>query len=220
MSMPPPSVSPATVADGAATAQLGAGFPAAVGASTTEPLTQSPPPPPAPTAASKLPFVIGAAVVVLAGGAVYALTQRSSNDPLATPPAPQVEPASVVPASDREEDKDPPQEEDKSIKRVRVVVLPGDVHVEIEGKAAEVKDSIVEIEGKLGSVHRVRVFKGTSETTADVVVTESGALPPKIEVTMGKKQHIARGDTKPSAEPAPPSVPTGIQEDPGEFDTP
>jgi hypothetical protein len=106
-------------------------------------------------------------------------------------------------------------------RRVRVVILPSDATVEVEGEERKVSNGILDIEGTPGSVHRVRVFKDKSETTADVVVTLEGAVPPKIEVKIGKKLHIPKGggSARPSKTNAPPSsVPTGIQTDTNEFD--
>jgi len=106
-----------------------------------------------------------------------------------------------------------------------VVVLPDNASAEVEGEAVKLKDGILEIEGLNGSVHRVRIFKGTSEVTADVVVTEAGALPAKIEIQMGKKLHIPRGgsaataaSTGGAASPPPAgAVPTGISVSTDEF---
>ncbi|MFO0759552.1 MAG: protein kinase [Byssovorax sp.] len=68
------------------------------------------------------------------------------------------------------------------VRRVKVVILPADALVEVEGVRVRSKDGVIEISGTLGSVHKVRVFKGRLETEGDVVVTESGAIPPKIEL--------------------------------------
>jgi serine/threonine-protein kinase len=65
---------------------------------------------------------------------------------------------------------------------VKLAIVPKDAQVEIEGAAAKVSGGAVEITGKLGSVHRVRVHKGAAQTTEDVVVTETGALPAKVEL--------------------------------------
>ncbi len=67
-------------------------------------------------------------------------------------------------------------------RRVKVVILPADALVEVEGVRVRSKDGVIEITGTLGSVHKVRVFKGKLETDGEVIVTESGAIPPKIEL--------------------------------------
>ncbi|MEP7122506.1 MAG: serine/threonine-protein kinase [Byssovorax sp.] len=65
---------------------------------------------------------------------------------------------------------------------VRVVVIPAEATVEVDGAAIAPKDGLVEIHGALGSVHAVHVKAGDDEATTNVVVTEDGALPPKIEL--------------------------------------
>ena len=105
-------------------------------------------------------------------------------------------------------------------KRVKVVILPSNAKVEVEGEPAEVKDGLLELEGKPGKVFKVRAFQGISETEAEVVVTESGALPPKIEVKLGQKLKLPRGGGEPSAKPgpAPPTLPPAIKTETDEFD--
>jgi serine/threonine-protein kinase len=68
---------------------------------------------------------------------------------------------------------------------VKVVIMPADVQIEIEGEPAQAKQGLLEITGTLGSVHRVKIWKGKTETTQDVIVTEAGPSPPKIELTFG-----------------------------------
>ncbi len=91
-------------------------------------------------------------------------------------------------------------------RRVQLVILPPHAKVEVEGAPAQTKGGLLEISGLPGTVHRVRAFHGTSETTADVVITEAGALPPKIEVVIGRKTVIPRSDgtNKPAAPPVVP----------------
>jgi serine/threonine-protein kinase len=71
------------------------------------------------------------------------------------------------------------------MKRVKVVVMPADATVEVEGAKVDSKGGIFEITGAPGTVRKVHIFKGKSETTTDVVVTEAGALPPKVELAVG-----------------------------------
>jgi serine/threonine-protein kinase len=65
---------------------------------------------------------------------------------------------------------------------VRLVVLPEGATVEVDGAPAASKDGVVDITGALGSVHEVRISSGGERTTGEVVVTEGGALPPKIQL--------------------------------------
>jgi serine/threonine-protein kinase len=69
---------------------------------------------------------------------------------------------------------------------VKLVVLPGDASVELDGARAALQDGVLDIRGAAGSAHRVRVFKGDREIVAEVKVTDSGASPPKVELPAGK----------------------------------
>ncbi|WP_437803193.1 serine/threonine protein kinase [Sorangium sp. So ce693] len=108
-------------------------------------------------------------------------------------------------------------------KRVQVVILPADASVEVEGKRVTTRNGILDITGPPGSVHRVRVFKkGGGEAMADVVVTDTGALPPKVELTptSGKGGPAASAKSASAASPAPPPGPTtpkGIIDNTDEF---
>jgi len=75
-----------------------------------------------------------------------------------------------------------PSVEPQKARTVRLVVIPPDATVDVDATPIVPKDGLVEIHGALGSVHAVHVKAGDAETTTNVVVTEDGALPPKIEV--------------------------------------
>ncbi len=87
------------------------------------------------------------------------------------------------------------------MRRVRVVVLPSDASVEVDGAATPSPDGVIEIAGALGSVHRVRVFKDKHEIEGDVSITEAGAMPPKLDL-LGPKT-AATGAAPPRAEARP-----------------
>jgi serine/threonine-protein kinase len=70
-------------------------------------------------------------------------------------------------------------------RRANLVIFPLDAAVEIDGTRVTAQDGVVELTGVLGSVHRVRVSKDGQERSADVVLGEAGAEPPKVELTMG-----------------------------------
>ncbi len=145
--------------------------------------TQAPPPQPAPSrwpaaviAASIGLVAVGAFGVLRAtshgatpGGTATAATSATAEPP---PPPPASAAPTVAPVAE------PPR-------RVMLVVMPAGVSVEVDGAAAKVQDGTVEIEGALGSVHRVRLTRGKAEVAADVSVTESGAAPPKLELGAG-----------------------------------
>jgi serine/threonine-protein kinase len=143
-----------------------------------------------PKSSSKLPIAIGAvALAALGGVGIYFATRPPALPPQAAvqtqpeaPPAPPPAPVPTVTAAPVETAAAPVS---TATRRVRLVVLPADASIEIEGKPTPVKDGMIEISGSLGSVHRVRIFKGTNQFTQDVIVTEVGASPPKVELKFG-----------------------------------
>ncbi|WP_437485027.1 serine/threonine-protein kinase [Sorangium sp. So ce1014] len=76
--------------------------------------------------------------------------------------------------------------------RVELAIVPADASVEVDGVPAPLKDGTVELAGALGSLHKVRVFKGRSEIERDVSITEAGSLPPKLELPSPRKRAPAR----------------------------
>jgi eukaryotic-like serine/threonine-protein kinase len=82
-----------------------------------------------------------------------------------------------------------------------VVIMPPDASIEIEGEKAIARAGLLEFSGTLGSVKRIRIFKGKNETITDVIITEAGPAPPKIELTYGAPK--AATSTTPTAAPAP-----------------
>jgi serine/threonine-protein kinase len=108
--------------------------------------------PPAPQP-SRMPLLIGGLVLAMAAGGLAAYEISR--------------PAGTV---------------DVKPRAVKLVVLPAGATVEVDGKAAAVDKGVVEISGALGSVHKVRIAAGGAETTGEVVVTESGAAPAKMEL--------------------------------------
>jgi serine/threonine protein kinase len=224
MSMPPPAPGPATSGPDTSGALPPVGAQTAIdgnGASTTGPLTQSQgaASQAAPPKSSKAQVLLGGAAVAAIAITAIVFAMRDPAPAQTAPPEPTVaqttEPSETAAAA-------PSEAPVGKKRRVRVVILPSDASVEVEGEKQDVRNGILDIEGTPGSVHRVRVFKGKSETTADVVVTLEGAVPPKIEVKIGKKLHIPKGGgtARPPAggQPPPASVPTGIQTDTNEFD--
>ena len=94
---------------------------------------------------------------------------------------------------------------------VKLVVLPVDALVEIDGVPVPVKRGIVEVTGLLGSVHKVKLTLGKDEIVEDVVVTESGALPAKLEIEKEKsKSGKAAGTSTAAAATAAPR-PGGLE---------
>ena len=91
--------------------------------------------------------------------------------------------------------------------RARLVVLPVDVVVEIDGKSAPIDGGTVELEGALGSRHRVRLSKGKQERTDEVIMTDTGIAPDKLELEVTKPRVTTPTATFPPPRPTPsPSV--------------
>ncbi len=158
---------------------------------------------------NKVAIGLGAVAAVAAIGFGVYLTRK----PAAALPAKQPDAASAV-ASDTAPPATspppatvaaPPAPVDKTPRRVKVVIMPPDASIEIEGVKAIAKSGLLEITGTLGSVHRVKVFKGKNETITDVIVTEAGPSPPKIELTFGGKPG-ASGTAGPAAPPNKPGI--------------
>jgi serine/threonine-protein kinase len=124
---------------------------------------------------SRAPIVaVVAAVGILGGGfAAYQMTRPA--------PAPPPALASTTPPPTTAT-APPPADPSPRPHTVTLVVLPADATVEVDGAAVPQKDGIVEISGALGSVHKVKLASGADEATGNVVVTENGAMPPKMQI--------------------------------------
>ncbi len=167
---------------------------------------------------SKLALSLGAAVAVLGvgGGVTYvamsgrphphvveAAPVRSAD---AVPPPPVVTPPASAPVV-----TPPPAVVDTTARRVKVVIMPPDASVEVEGAPGVAKNGLLEILGTLGSVFRVRVFKGKHEITTDVIITADGPAPPKIELSLlGPPKATASAAATGAAAPPTPTAKTGI----------
>ncbi len=125
--------------------------------------------------------------LLLGGGGLAAYKLKSSTPAVAIKAA--ATPATALAASSVEP---APASAEQS---VRLSVEPADATVEINGRATPVKDGNVAIVGALGSVHHVRVMKGTQEATANVVISAAGAVPAHVKVSAP----VAKGPLKPSA---------------------
>jgi serine/threonine protein kinase len=68
------------------------------------------------------------------------------------------------------------------IRTVRLVILPEDAEVSLDGKPVKTKKGVLEITGEPGDVHKVKLKVGKEEIEEDVVVSNDGALPPKLEL--------------------------------------
>jgi serine/threonine-protein kinase len=81
--------------------------------------------------------------------------------------------------------------------RANVVIFPNDALVEVDTVATTPVDGIVKITGPVGSSHRVRISKDKQEKIVDVVITTSGAEPPKVELVLVAAPATATASAKP-----------------------
>jgi serine/threonine-protein kinase len=127
--------------------------------------------------------LLGGAAVAGAIGA-YAMFGRSQDAP--PPPTPATAPTGEVVAPAVPTTATPPNVVPDPVRRVRLAVPEG-AAVTVEGRSLEVVSSAVELSGALGSKHRVVVHVGKTVVEQDVVVTEDGAFPARIELPRAGK---------------------------------
>ncbi|KYG11145.1 hypothetical protein BE21_58220 [Sorangium cellulosum] len=161
---------------------------------------------------------VGVAVIgVTAAAGVIAFTlsraanQQDSVSPseAAAPSVPAMAPApAALPESTASTAAAPPP----ALQHARLAVSPADVSVEIDGAPAKVDGGEATIEGAPGSRHRVRLFKGKDEVRGEVILTEAGASPSRMQLDTAKPRPAAppvgkaTGAPKATAAPAPPSA--------------
>lgn len=61
------------------------------------------------------------------------------------------------------------------------VIIPNDALAEVDRIPVPVKEGAIEVTGRLGSVHSVRIFRGPLQVRADVCLTEEGVLPRNLD---------------------------------------
>jgi serine/threonine-protein kinase len=207
-SMPPPQVSAQSVPPPALT-QEGAGTTGSVSAPTERR-------PQAPQKSNVTMIVVGAALsVAVLGGLGLKLMGGSTDGANASNTTPPVTalatntstatsaPATAVPTiCHRYQRRD----------AHGFVIIPDEAEVKVDGLSVKVKKGAVEITGKPGTVHKVTLTLGKDTIEEEVVVTDSGALPPKLELEPKKG---GGGGAKPlttGAAPATaaPTTPKGI----------
>ena len=142
-------------------------------------------------ARSALMVVLGALLAIALGGALayklFAPPQPQpavAPSPSASPPAPGIAPPAEA-----------------KPRTVKLVILPDDAEVEVDGAGVKPTDGAVEITGPLGSVHKVRVASSGGEVVHDVVVSETGAVPAKLEAPAPKPSATKPAVEKPAVPP-------------------
>jgi hypothetical protein len=106
-------------------------------------------------------------------------------------------------------------------RRVNVIVLPGDASVDVDGIPQRRRDGVIELIGKVGEHHRLRVVKGSQYLEQDVIIPAPGASPPPLDLNArpagrpggpgSAPAAPAAGSTAPAAPPANPMLPDDFQ---------
>jgi len=66
--------------------------------------------------------------------------------------------------------------------RVALFVLPGDARVDVDGVQVRRRQGTIELVGKIGEEHRVRVVSDTMQTDEQLVkITATGTVPALID---------------------------------------
>jgi serine/threonine protein kinase len=149
------------------------------------------------------PVIAGVSVAVGLGVfGMYKMSTPPENRSFDAVPANAVAPVERPAAPDPRASSTPLHAPAPTLQRVKLTVVPSDVSVEVEGKPARVEGGELEIEGTLGSIHHVRLFKGKDERKGEVIVTEAGASPPSMELEVGKPKPAGKPSAKAPAGPA------------------
>lgn len=144
-----------------------------------------------------VPLVLGGVLVAALGG--FGVYKATSSAPAAAPTVTPDVVSSVVAVTPPAIAATAPAPE----RRAKVAIVPEGATVEVDGVAASVVDGSVTLTGTAGSVHPVRVSSGKSETTVNVVISEAGAIPARVEL---KLETAAAKTSKSAAKPAAPAA--------------
>lgn len=100
--------------------------------------------------------------------------------------------------------------DDPNVVVARLLVLPWEADVAVDGVPYRRRDAIIELAGKLDEKKKVRVFQGTEGVDVEVTIGASGAKPSKIDLNafVALKKRAAPAPGEPSeAEPFDPLMP-------------
>ncbi|WP_438044737.1 hypothetical protein [Sorangium sp. So ce128] len=100
-------------------------------------------------------------------------------------------------------------------RRVKLLVLPADAVVEVDGVPMRRRDGVIELSGKFGQAHRVRVSRGAQHGETTVTLTDAGASPPSLDLAAlaraarrsGRSLLPAASAEPPAAEAVDPAAP-------------
>jgi WD40 repeat protein len=99
-------------------------------------------------------------------------------------------------------------------RRVKVIVLPGDAEVALDGVPILRRDGVVELLGKLGETRKLRVQRGAQYAEQDVTITDGGASPALIDLmaTIAAKAGAGKASTpKPGKDAFDPLTPDALE---------
>ena len=156
----------------------------------------------------------GLAIAVVGGGFAafkFAGSETAGQAPPESIPLPTTAPTQmpdVTPSATQAATAPPvvnPMEKDKTF---FLVILPEDAKVSVDGQPAEVNRGAVKVTGSLGSMHEVQLTIGKQSVKENIVISDSGLMPPKIELEVkagGTLRVVKPGG---SAAPNTPGTPT------------
>ncbi|XXT19137.1 WD40 repeat domain-containing protein [Sorangium sp. So ce429] len=75
-----------------------------------------------------------------------------------------------------------PAADDRDLVRARVLVLPGDAEVELDGAPIGRRDGLIELSGHVGDRRRLTIVDGDTSIEKDVTIGPDGASPPTIDL--------------------------------------
>lgn len=67
-------------------------------------------------------------------------------------------------------------------RRVKLLVLPAEAAVEVDGVPARRRDGVIELSGKVGQTYRVRLSRDAQHVETTVALQDSGASPPLLNL--------------------------------------
>ncbi|WP_437787419.1 hypothetical protein [Sorangium sp. So ce1097] len=92
-------------------------------------------------------------------------------------------------------------------RRVKLLVLPADAVVEVDGVPVRRRDGVIELAGKVGQTHRVRVSRGARHGETTVTLTDAGASPPSLDLAaLARAARRSGRGLLPAAQAEPPAA--------------
>ncbi|WP_437937379.1 WD40 repeat domain-containing protein [Sorangium sp. So ce341] len=94
----------------------------------------------------------------------------------------------------------PPAADDRDLVRARVLVLPGDAEVELDGAQVRRRDGLIELTGRVGERKKLTIVDGDTSIEKDVTIGANGASPSAIDLA----EEAGLGDGATSSRPRKP----------------